>query len=106
MGLRNSRTVVEALYNDEDWMTQDGRVIPYPDLEESHARNILGFMERNAERYQYVTLMDFLRHPEPTSDGAWNAYQLELQRLEDAEPVEFERSTPAYKAVERRLNEH
>ena len=97
-----ARDVLNALYRSDTWETQDGRVIPFDELTEGHATNLVAWLERNAPRLQFAVGLLYAFLPYPNGDQAQVSYDQEHQFILDAEPVEFIRQTPAYRAALKR----
>lgn len=93
------------LTNGETWTTRDDRTYRICDLEESHARNILRFLERNAAGFELMFSLNVVGALPPEM-GEMAEMMIESELYESAvDPVGWIRKTPAYQAIAARLFE-
>lgn len=94
------------LYDSEVWTTKDGTKIAIKDMADSHLRNTIRLIERQADwlKNQHAVHAIWLM-PEHPSDGVWDALQGEPDRIDRTPTMEWLSDMPAYKALKAELAE-
>lgn len=93
---------VNALFQGEHWTDRHGTVHRIEEMPRRYCRNVIRYLERNAEPISWAVGLTVLAGPRPSGDAANDAFDAMLAEL-DEEPREWLYETTLMQALRRRL---
>ena len=91
---------VEILDQDDFWTTDGGTAIDLELLSDQHRANVIGWLERNAQRlYSFTEWRLFVAGYQPTSDAASDAVDAAHSEFQALTPAKWLEETPLMKRL-------
>lgn len=83
------------LWDDKEWTTRDGDTIALEDMTDSHRRNLISWLRRNAGVLKHAEEMAFVSGPMPSAETeAWSMVMGGVQEWLNEDPQEWLEETP------------
>lgn len=98
-------SALDLLYQSEIWIDADGHTHQIADMETRHARNVIRMLERKANHFHSAANWGYVSGPGPSGDAACDAFNAEMDRFMDADPLEWIRSSDLVQALYERIGE-
>jgi hypothetical protein len=81
------------LSQDRVWI-EDGKLIPLKELQPQHRRNLIAYLERNAEKLKWSFELAMLSGLQPSGDMACDAFDSEMEKLERTSGIDWLNGLP------------